>query len=135
MGIRFKAVPGKEWPITARGDGEHSVSRLQYLKPPLALLSSAKQPTPDIQPTMQIKSLFATLVVIGSEFIRSLPIPAEMEADIIVPAFFLALATPVPDPVEAEVDAREVSDATGSVSWLGLNVHDRQPTCLRGLCN
>jgi hypothetical protein len=64
---------------------------------------------------MQFKFLFATLAVIGSEFTCSFPIPAEMEADIIVPAFFLASATPVPDPVEAEADAREVSDATRTV--------------------
>jgi hypothetical protein len=36
-----------------------------------------------------------------------------MKADTTVPAFFLASATPVPAPIEARVDAREVSDATG----------------------
>jgi hypothetical protein len=64
---------------------------------------------------MQFKSLFATLAVIGSGFTRPFPISAVTGADTIVPAFFLASATPVPAPVEARVDARAVSDATGCV--------------------
>jgi hypothetical protein len=67
--------------------------------------------------TMQFKSLIATLVVIGSEWI--IP-PLGNGADVSL-ACLLASASPVPVPIEERVEAREVSNPQ-DCNWPTLSV-------------